>query len=83
MPEEVFRSETQAGEPVEVRLTDGTHLLIRVGAYAVTPLWGSQEFDDWLDWIWGQRGGPACPLPADDPDWLRGEGYGPATGEGA
>jgi hypothetical protein len=75
MAEEVFRSTTQAGEHVEVRLSDdGTELTIRVGLRTVRPRWGSQEFDDWLDWIWGRRGGPSVPLPADESGWPQGEG---------
>jgi hypothetical protein len=76
VPEEVFSTRTLSGELVEVRLTDGSDLAVTVGELAVTPRWGSQAFDDWLDWISGQRDGPPCPLPADDPDWLKDEGYG-------
>jgi hypothetical protein len=74
--DEMYEAVSRTGARDEVRLgVQPDDLAIRVGPQIFRPAWGSQAYDDWLDWVAGQRRGEPVPLPVDEPDWLKDEGY--------
>lgn len=74
MADEVFEATARDGSAVRITLSSTRwglkrrtpKMVVRIANEQWSPRWGSQEFDDWLDWMGEQRAGKEPPVPFDD-----------------